>query len=239
MTPIQREICAFLGEQILIDFATSSSPEISDNLRSVWELENQVYFGVDTDILAKAALNEASEYTYRWNYPVARLAAVTFFRERPADALWSIFNGDTKPWRNYLDQFSPDIKELGVENYYPAMPDSDPEMPALNAYRAVGAMALMDADYFEGLSQTPIDIYFEAIVKNMQAGTAFICVDDSKRPVGYATWDDDKEGATLTHRAAPFGDYLKLMKSLKDRIPNSATVRSIHERSARKEQVAW
>lgn len=239
MPPVQREICAFLGEQILLDFAAHSAPELSEDLQAVWDLETKTYLGEDATRLAHAAQNPQSRYTYRWNYPIARLAAIQFYAERPPAELWSFFEGNPAPWMDYLGGFSTDQKETGLENYYPTMPASDTEQPILNAYRALGAMTLMDADYFNGLSETPIDAYCEQILQNMQAGTAFICVGEDKKPVGYATWSDDENGVTLTHRAAPFGDYLQLMKSLQNRIPNSQHARSNHERSARKEQVAW
>ncbi len=239
MPPIQREVCAFVGEQILIDFAATHRPDIADSLRAVWDRENETYFGEDTRRLADAARDENSPYAYRWNYPVARMAATELFKELSPDELWSFFEGDPDLWADYLGRFSTPQKEYGMENYYPQMPQSDAGKPMMNAYRAVGAMALMDADYWSGLSETPIGEYCDLLVKNMQSGTAFICVGDDMKPVGYATWDAEPDGITLTHRCAPFGDYLKLMKSLQARVPNSQHARSTHERSARKEQVAW
>lgn len=240
MPPIHREICAFLGEQALMAYCAQHSPSLFAQLEAVWHAENGIYLGVDACTLSSHASSPEAPYDYRWNYPIARLAAIRFWQAGSAPELWGFLCGHTALWDAYLAELTPSAEEFGMENYLPELPETDPERPALNAFRAIGAMTLMDVDYWEGHSRTKIGDYFEGLLEHLRSGTAFICAGADKKPLGYATWIASADGQiTLTHRAAPFGNHLELLQSLQARIPNCPSARSTHARSARQEQVAW
>lgn len=130
-----------------------------------------------------------------------------------------------------------------MKNYLPPIP-KQPESakPALVAYQQLGVMALLDIDFFEGASNIELGPYYDECVLNLQRQTAFIKLDDEKKPVGYVFWEpseDTPSTITLTRQSAPFGDYAQLQASLHERLTEIETVFAKHEGSAREVQVAW
>ena len=117
------------------------------------------------------------------------------------------------------------------------------EQPAtLDAYRSLGAMVLLDIDFWEGQSEKNIDKCYHALLKSMQTQTAFIALGENKKPIGYITWDknSDSAPARITRQSAPFGDYIDLLKSWQNHLSDiPSNITSLHLRSARQEQVAW
>ena len=130
-----------------------------------------------------------------------------------------------------------------MKNYLPPVPKYDEQdAKALSAYRYLGAMTLLDIDYWQGQSELPIGEYYEGIAKHLKDGTVFSKLDNDRKPIGYATWkvdDDDQKVVYLTRQSAPFGDHIQLQKSLKDKLPEGTMAMSINPRSSRKEQVVW
>lgn len=80
MPPIARETCAFLGELALIDWARKTDTPLAAKLLTVWQEENEAYFGEDCDLLRSALADPEASYTYRMNYPLARAAAIVMHR---------------------------------------------------------------------------------------------------------------------------------------------------------------
>lgn len=129
-----------------------------------------------------------------------------------------------------------------LENYLPTVPEPEREFPALNTYRSLGMMALLDIDYWQGQSETPIDEYYSSLLDHINNNSAFIAFSRDKKPIGYATWQkdlDDPDAVCLTRQTAPFGDHLILQRKLQARFPNVKQVKSLHTRSSREVQVAW
>lgn len=128
-----------------------------------------------------------------------------------------------------------------MENYLPPAPEPNTDQPAVNAYRSLGMMALLDIDYWEGASEDRIEDYYGHLLRNMQEQTAMVALDDEKRPVGYATWNAPEDAGVpvqITRQSAPFGDHLTLHQKLQKRLEGRKAV-SLHKRSARREQTAW
>jgi hypothetical protein len=238
MPPVARETCAFLGELALIDWARKTDTPLAAKLLSVWQEENEAYFGEDCDLLRSALADPDASYTYRMNYPLARAAAIVMHRSG-ADAQ-RLFRAGAEAMA--LLPLA-DIADLAgrLQNYLPPMPPPDAETPATNAYRALGAMALLDIDFWKGESERRIEDYYASLLHHLQTRTAFIALDDVHRPVGYATWRKaaGDNAVTLTRQAAPFGDHLLLQKALQRHLGQDADVLAHHERSARQEQTAW
>jgi hypothetical protein len=238
MPPVARETCAFLGELALIDWARRTDTPLAAKLLSVWQEENEAYFGEDRDLLRSALADPDATYTYRMNYPLARAAAIVMHRSG-VDAQ-RLFRAGAEamallPLANIADLAG------RLQNYLPPLPPPDAETPATNAYRVLGAMALLDIDFWQGESERRIEDYYASLLHHLQTRTAFLALDDVHRPVGYATWRKaaGDNALTVTRQAAPFGDHLLLQKALQRHLGQDADILAHHARSARQEQTAW
>jgi hemolysin-activating ACP:hemolysin acyltransferase len=111
----------------------------------------------------------------------------------------------------------------------------------VDAYRVLGAMALLDIDFWKGQSEQRIEDYYSTLLHHLQNRTAFVALDEVRRPVGYAIWrkTDGEDTVTLRRQAAPFGDHLLLQKALERHLGQKSDVQAQHPRSARQEQRAW
>jgi hypothetical protein len=241
MPPLAREVCAFLGELSLMAYIHRHGPSnLLRALLEVWHAHNTRYLGEDLEQLSEATLTDGAAYHYRLNYPIARLIACELFAQ------------GTGPWLEELFASGVDaMSHLPIAqmanaagrraNYLPALPMSSTDQHALGAYRSLGAMALLEIEYWNGVSETPLGDVYQGLLRHMQKQTAFIALDRYHRPLGYATWDQAPEAnrITLTRQAAPFGDHLELQKSLSKHLRHDAGVASRNVRSARSEQEAW
>jgi hemolysin-activating ACP:hemolysin acyltransferase len=238
MPPVARETCAFLGELALIDWARRNQTDLATKLLQVWREENQRYFGDDCALLRAALVDPESAYTYRMNYPLARAAAVVMWRAG-AD-LQRLFKAGSEAINLLPLARIADVAGLS-QNYLPPLPLPYTDQPAVDAYRALGAMALLDIDFWKGESERRIEDYYANLLHHLQNRTAFVALDEARRPVGYSTWRKATGGntVTLTRQAAPFGDHLLLQKSLERHLGQNTDVKAQHPRSARQEQVAW
>lgn len=240
MPPVAREACAFLGELLLIDHARRHDAALFGALLQTWTAENATYLGADLDTLSDALSNSGTAYQYRQNYPVARLAAVQLFKHRVECGLRSLFASGGGAMRHL--PVEPMANRAGdVANHLPPMPDQDTDRPLLDAYRRLGAMALLDIDYWEGTSEERIKDYYARHLFHGQDRTALVVLDDDRKPVGYATWSiaPDSGSATLVRQAAPFGDHLTLQRALELHLQTAGFVVAHHPRSAREVQPAW
>ena len=102
-------------------------------------------------------------------------------------------------------------------------------------------MALLDIDFWKGASEKRIGDYYACLLHHLQNRTAFIALDEVRRPVGYATWHkgEGDNAVTLTRQSVPFGDHLLLQKALERHLVQDGDVLALHPSSARQEQVAW
>ncbi len=238
MPPVARETCAFLGELALIDWARRTQTDLASKLLRVWREENQRYFGDDCALLRAAQADPESAYTYRMNYPLARAAAVVMWRAR--GDLQRLFKAGSEAIAHLPLSRIADLAGQS-QNYLPPLPLPDTDQPAIDAYRALGAMALLDIDFSKGESELRIEDYYATLLNHLQNRTAFVALDEVRRPVGYATWRKaaGDNTVTLTRQAAPFGDHLLLQKALERHLGQESDVHAQHPRSARQEQVAW
>jgi hypothetical protein len=94
VSPIIREICAFLGEWTLLCHAKYSDAIQHRRLSQVWHNDNQKFFGVDKHRLASALLRPEMPYSYSWNYPIARYLTVRISERYSQDQMWELFEGD-------------------------------------------------------------------------------------------------------------------------------------------------
>ena len=240
MQPLAREVCAFLGELLVIAHARTAAPDLYPALCDVWHRENDAYLGSDIDLLAAALADPKAHYQYRQNYPVARLAAVELFNRGSGEWLRQLFASGRDGMRLVpIDELA--NRAGNIANYLPAMPQPEPETPAIDAYRSLGAMALIDIDYWEGQSETRIKDYYADLLHHLQDQTAFVALNEQRKPIGYATWSKSAlgDGYALTRQAAPFGDHRALQSALERYLRKTAGVTVRHTRSATQEQAAW
>lgn len=238
MPPVARETCAFIGELALIDWAKKNQPDLAAKLLLVWREENQSYLGGDYELLRSALKDTEIAYSYRMNYPLARASAVVMWRAR-ADFQRLLKAGSEAM---SLLPISKIADAAGMtQNYLPPLPQPNTDQPTIDAYRALGAMALLDIDFWKGDSERRIEDYYATMLHHMQNRTAFVALDEVRRPLGYATWRKaaGDNTITLTRQAAPFGDHLLLQKALERHLGQENDVQARHPRSAREEQVAW
>jgi hemolysin-activating ACP:hemolysin acyltransferase len=238
MPPVARETCAFLGELALIDWAKRTQTNLAAKLLRVWREENQGYFGDDYALLRTALGDPESAYTYRMNYPLARAAAVVMWRAG-AD-LQRLFKAGSGAMNLLPLARIADGAGMG-QNYLPPLPLPDTDQPAVDAYRALGAMALLDIDFWKGESERRIEDHYANLLHHLQNRTAFVALDEVRRPIGYATWRKAEGDNTviLTRQAAPFGDHLLLRKALERHLGQNTDIQAQHPSSARQEQAAW
>jgi hypothetical protein len=237
MPPIAREACAFAGELALIKWARDNDPSLADALLQVWQSESQRYLGEDRALVQAGLANPSIPYQYRMNYPLARAAAVELDRAGLV-GVQNLFSAGRQAM-NALPLEKIASRAARTQNYLPPLDVA--EVPATNAYRALGAMALLDIDFWRGESEKRIEDYYSGLLHHLQQKTAFIALDPSRRPMGYATWRRSADEATITlvRQSAPFGDHLALQQALARRLSQYVDVHSLHMRSARTEQTAW
>lgn len=240
MPPLAREVCAFLGELVVIAHARTAAPNLYPALCDVWQRENEAYLGSDLDMLEAILADPQAHYHYRQNYPVARLAAIELFNRGAGEWLGRFFASGRDGMSHVPIQ---DLANRAgdVANYLPPMPHPALEMPAIDAYRGLGAMALIDIDCWEVQSRVSIEDYYSDLLLHLQDQTAFVALNDQRKPIGYATWSRSGQGDEyiLTRQAAPFGDHLALQRALERHLGRTAGVAARHNLSARQEQVAW
>lgn len=241
MPPLARETCAFLGELGLIAHLNRNGPEwFAGALLNVWHAETQTILGDDLERFLAAMQDDGARYHYRQNYPIARLVASEMFTQGPGPWLEALFASGSDAMAHLpLAQMANAAGRRA--NYLPALPMSSTDQPALGAYRSLGAIALLEIEYWNGVSEMPLGDVYQGLLQHMQKQTAFIALDRHHRPLGYATWEQAPEAnrITLTRQAAPFGDHLELQKSLSRHLQLDAGVASRNARSARPEQEAW
>lgn len=239
INPILRELAAFIGEHALLSHLKSAESEISKSIDMSWQQENLAYLGTDVDSLLNKLDNEHAPYSYRWNYPIARILATRLHENQSAEKLWSIFLGDV-PLTQCIEMAKLTAVKSRDRNYLPPLPGYAEERPAINAYRVLGMMCLLDVDYWQGPSDASIAEYYKDMRHHLGKNTTFVALDKQRRPMGYATWNVDTENldlVTITKLSAPFGDHLELLRRLRMKLPENAKIMSHHERSGRKSQV--
>lgn len=93
VSPIVREVCAFVGEGALMSYTRSKDPAQHRGLVEAWHRGNRKYLGTDRDRLTSALSQPETPYRYSWNYPIARYLAIELSRRGSPDRTWTVFEG--------------------------------------------------------------------------------------------------------------------------------------------------
>ena len=253
--PVARETCAFLSELAFLEFCTFTDVP---TLSAAHHQEDHNYLKDCGNLLRSGLKSPNATYLYDWNYPIARhiaaLAVATGQRDW-AERLFragvqggsllasyiesTIMISQTASQNEVVSISKPEVEPL---NYLPEVPSEPAELPTIEAYRSLGMMTHLDLDYWLGHSELSIKEYYARLAHHLKTKAVYIVIGDEDKPIGYATWNADDaqpDQVEFTRQAAPFGDHLRLQKSLQKRLPHVKTARSINSRSARQEQVAW
>ncbi|MCP4071059.1 MAG: hypothetical protein GY742_04870 [Hyphomicrobiales bacterium] len=140
MPPIARETCAFLGELFLIDYARHRDANLYEQLRQVWDWENETYLATYRNELTLALNDQQTPYHYNLNYPIARLAAMELFRSEGSNWLNKLFSSGANAMK-----FLP-LKAMAGKT----MPGGQCGAP-VDIYRSVGTIVLLhinNEDYY-------------------------------------------------------------------------------------------
>lgn len=221
--PAARELCAFLGELLVIDHARSASQDLWLELTRVWREENGIYLGADLERLAAALADPRATYHYRLNYPLARLSAVDLF-ECARDDLGDVFAAGSNALTSYLH----DVSSAGAAkapNPLPPLPEPSSDLHADFVYRSLGAMMMIDLEYVSGPAEPSIEDCYSIHLNHLQTQTARVVLNESRQPVGYGAWRGatGEESSVLTRLAAPFGDYGVIARSVEQRMAEGST----------------
>ena len=206
MPPVAREVCAALGELVLIDWARAVEPEIASALVAVWDMEAERYLGEDADRLADALGEVDAAYHYRLNYPLARLAAVEMFGALAPDRLLDLFRSGGEAMTRLPVEVLADRARAHL-NDLPAFADPAGADAIAEVYRTLGAMTLLDMDADRDAAAEPVEGYLAARRAEIDAGAVFVALAEDRRPMGYAVWSAAKAGAgpvQVVRRSLPY-----------------------------------
>lgn len=104
VTPIIREVCAFVGEMALLSRSQNTDEAQYLELRQIWHKDDQKYFISDGKHLDIALHNPDADYRYYWNYPIARYLAIEISKKCPRERIWMLFEGNLSV-RQVLQEF--------------------------------------------------------------------------------------------------------------------------------------
>ncbi len=92
MPPMAREVCAFLGELVLLGWLHTHDKALFASLLRVWRTENERYLGEHAEFLAAGLLKPTAPYKYAMNYPLARIMAVHVFENWSPKRIMDLFS---------------------------------------------------------------------------------------------------------------------------------------------------
>jgi len=241
MPPVAREVCAFLGELILLDWVQEQNDTLFGRLLDVWTGDSARYFGEDAENLLAKLSEPSVSYHYRMNYPLARVMAMHVFVHWRREQVFDFFSSGSQAMLHLPFE---ELADMAAEhpNYLPAFPQPSPEQPSLDAYRSLGAMALLDIGCWKGESEKQIGGYYSELSRHLKKCSAFVALEKGAKPIGYAAWTGGSQAEpqiVLVRQVAPFGDHLALQRTVEAHLSREHSVLAVHERSARREQVAW
>jgi len=93
VSPIIREVCAFVGEWALVSYALATDAAQHRHLSRIWHTDSQRYFNVGKRRLIAALSQPDAAYRYSWNYPIARYLVIQVLERFSQDGIWELFEG--------------------------------------------------------------------------------------------------------------------------------------------------
>lgn len=208
MPPLYRECCAFLGEIALTEYSKSENPKIYELLKKSWFNDNLIYLSTDVEAFKLALEDTDRSYSYRWNYPVARLFAVFLWKDKlkseSTETVTTLFESGENAVT--IIPFKTLQASLDASNLKPTFYRSDTTgSKQLGKYEILGVIASLCMSDKKQKNQTFIEFYNE-ISKHINDESLFVYFLGSK-PSGYALWnkkDATSKKVRLTEFYNPF-----------------------------------
>ena len=188
MPPMAREVCAFLGELAVLDYALTTDHGLFQALYRDWNGRMKHDLDVGANLLLKRLDELGDPYEYSMNYPLARyLAARVYSRYGPQWIRGFFRSGEAA--MDYLNM--PKLLEImeGKDNYLPVFEDGGHCPDAIVKYKLIGALALLDIEDWRMAARAPIGDYFRENIEKIESGDVCIQFDSKKRPSGYVRQD--------------------------------------------------
>lgn len=237
---LARQAGGFLGQLLLMRHVETNDPALHRALQCTWATQSETRLGADLQSLKGRLYEDAALFQAPDNDLIAWLTAIEIFNSNPDDPLGGFVSSEAACHvRRHLHAMAD--RASASRNFLPPMQLANGKDSNVEYYSKLGAIALLDTDFWEGEPCRKIDEYFACVSGHLDDGTVFIATDGTSRPIGYAAWiKPANEGPpTLRRQAAPFGNHLQLHHQLEDHLGVQDSVEAHHERSARVEQVAW
>jgi hypothetical protein len=232
MPPVLREICAFIGELALLEYSKEKNICQYSALKKAWNLQNRDYLGRNLTHLKTALSQEAGEYNYTWNYPVARIIAVQLYPDKGIHTLWSLFEEGVRSYlySDYLRLVGKTSSEISM---IPAIPEVNGKL-FLDRYSAMGVITILDIIYSAEISKDKIETYALEIGGSLANACLYIGFNKLKHPIGYCKYaiETSEAGATCVkslREIAPFGQHSRLQAAFKRRFQSIGKVEVLHE----------
>ncbi len=192
MPPMARELCAFVGERLLLTWLRDNQPSLSPFMETAWLADNSSYLGTSLQSLVRALEDGSDVYDYAWNYPVARLLAHAVGYEWSSGKTALLFKSGAKA-PSHLAEFYERAHILPQRYVLPALTDTGGTVA--NLYRQIGALLLLDlqrqgADTFE----EAIGSRYAHLLQAMQGRNVFLATDREQVPLGYILWQCSEGG---------------------------------------------
>ena len=93
VTPIVREVCAFVGEIALLSHSQATGEAQFAELRRRYRKDDHKYLRLDGKDLDLALSSSRAPYRYSWNYPIARYLSTAIYDRCPPERIWLLFEG--------------------------------------------------------------------------------------------------------------------------------------------------
>ncbi len=192
MPPMARELCAFVGERLLLGWIREHQPSLSPLMETAWMADNSGYLGKNLLSLVGALECGGEAYDYAWNYPIARLLAQAVVQEWTGSEIASLFKSGAQAPSLLTDIL--DRPSILPQRYVlPALGDTDGSVASL--YRQIGGLLLLDLqDPEAGAFDEAIGVRYARLLECMQGRRVFLALDRQQVPLGYVLWQRGEEG---------------------------------------------
>jgi len=189
MPPVAREVCAFLGELVVMAHVRTRSGALFNDLLQIWARDNGGYLGNDLEFLRKSLGDLSAPYDYRLNYPPARLMALGLYRRRTDGAAWRRLYSSGGGAMKLLDIEDAVASSVCRGNPLSPLPEESTTAPAMSIYRILGGAVILDLVSGASSTEKSIEEYYGALSESLKERRLHLVLDDERRPLGYVVFE--------------------------------------------------
>ena len=185
MPPVAREVCAFLGELVVMAHLRTRAGGLFKDLLQIWQRDNGSYLGRDLEFLRKSLGDVTAPYDYRLNYPPARIMALGLFRGRTDRGAWYRLFSSGGEAMKLLDLEEAVVSSVCQDNPLSPVPEENTAVPAMNIYRVLGGAVILDLVSGDSSTEKSIQDYYGGVSETLKERRLHLVLDDARRPLGY------------------------------------------------------